>query len=72
MTNEIEIFEKEEFGKIRTAEIDGKVLFCGSDIAKALGYARPADAISSHCKGGLYFTDPFRWWSSKHKIYYRG
>lgn len=58
MTNEIEIFENEEFGKVRTAEIDGKVLFCGSDIAKALGYVRPADAISSHCKGVCILPTP--------------
>lgn len=58
MTNEIEIFENEEFGKVRTVEIDGKVLFCDSDIAKALGYVRPADAISSHCKGVCILPTP--------------
>lgn len=50
MTNEIEIFENEEFGKIRTTEIDGKVLFCGSDVAKALGYSNTRDALLRHCK----------------------
>lgn len=50
MTNEIEIFENEEFGKVRTSEIDGKVLFCGSDIARALGYSDTAKAIKLHCK----------------------
>lgn len=50
MTNEIEIFENEEFGKIRTTEIDDKVLFCGSDVAKALGYSNTRDALSRHCK----------------------
>ena len=50
MTNEIEIFENEEFGRIRTTEIDDKVLFCGSDIAKALGYSNTRDALSRHCK----------------------
>lgn len=50
MTNEIEIFENEEFGRIRTTEIDDKVLFCGSDVAKALGYSNTRDAISRHCK----------------------
>lgn len=34
-----------------TATPDGKVLFCGSDVAKALGYSRPNDAISAHCRG---------------------
>ena len=49
--NEIKIFENAEFGQVRTIEIDGKILFCGSDVAKALGYSSPKDAISTHCKG---------------------
>lgn len=47
---ELKIFEKEEFGKIRTVEIEGKVYFVASDVAKALGYARPNDAVSVHCR----------------------
>lgn len=43
--NEIEIFKNEEFGEVRTIEKNGSVLFCGSDIAKALGYADTAKAI---------------------------
>lgn len=49
--NELMIFNNTEFGEIRTIEEDGKVLFCGSDVAKALGYKRPNDAISAHCRG---------------------
>ena len=49
--NELQIFENEEFGKIRTTEIDGKPYFVASDVATALGYATPRDAISRHCKG---------------------
>lgn len=56
--NEIEIFKNEEFGEVRTIEKNGSVLFCGSDIAKALGYARPADAISAHCKGVCILPTP--------------
>ncbi len=52
--NKIEVFSSAEFGTVRTMETkDGKVIFCGSDIAKALGYARPKDAISAHCKGAV-------------------
>ena len=51
MTNEIQIFTKEEFGEIRTVEKDGKILFCGNDIAKSLGYAKPRNAIAKYCKG---------------------
>lgn len=41
----------EEFGDIRTAEIDGKPYFVGTDVAKALGYSNPRKAILDHCKG---------------------
>lgn len=49
--NELKIFNNEEFGQIRTIEIDGKPYFVGKDIAKSLGYSNPRDAISRHCKG---------------------
>ena len=48
--NQMEIFKNPEFGSIRTFEQNGEVLFCGKDIAQALGYRRPADAIAAHCK----------------------
>ena len=51
--NELQIFQNPEFGEIRTIEENGKVLFCGSDVAKALGYAKPQNAIDRHCKGAL-------------------
>ena len=51
--NELMIFNNPEFGEIRTIEENGKVLFCGSDVAKALGYKRPADAVTAHCKGSV-------------------
>ena len=46
-----EIFTNEQFGEIRTVEENGNVLFCGSDIAKSLGYSNPSKALSDHCKG---------------------
>lgn len=48
--NELQIFNNNQFGEIRTTEDNGKVLFCGADVAKALGYARPNDAITAHCR----------------------
>ena len=48
--NEVTIFQNEEFGEIRTVEINGKPYFCASDVAKALGYSKPNDAILRHCK----------------------
>nr|DAZ55158.1 MAG TPA: repressor domain protein [Caudoviricetes sp.] len=54
----ITVFESKDFGKVRTADIDNKIYFCGSDVAKALGYLRPADAITSHCKGVCVLPTP--------------
>lgn len=48
--NEIQIFSKDGFGKVRTIEEDGKILFVASDIAKALGYSNDRDAITRHCR----------------------
>ena len=50
MENKIEIFNNNEFGEIRTIEENGNILFCGSDIAKALGYTNPNKAINAHCR----------------------
>lgn len=50
MNNELKVFENVEFGKIRFEIIDGKELFCASDIAKALGYSNPSKAINDHCR----------------------
>lgn len=48
-TNMVEVFKNEEFGEVRTIVEGDKVLFCASDVAKALGYARPNDAVQAHC-----------------------
>jgi len=51
--NELQIFNNPEFGEIRTIEENGVPLFCGSDVARALGYAVPRKALFDHCKGVL-------------------
>ena len=56
--NQMEIFKNPEFGSIRTFEQNGEALFCGKDIAQALGYRRPADAIAAHCKGVCVLPTP--------------
>lgn len=45
---EMRIFENEEFGKIRTVEVDGQPYFVGKDVAEALGYAKARNAIAAH------------------------
>lgn len=49
--NALHVFKNSSFGQLRTIEEDGKILFCAADVAKALGYINPRDAISRHCRG---------------------
>lgn len=58
--NELQIFNSDEFGEIRTVEIDGKPYFVGADVAKALGYNNPRDAVSRHCKGWSYVKKKYK------------
>lgn len=46
--NEIILFKHEEFGEIRTLNIDGEPWFVGRDIAEVLGYAKARNAIATH------------------------
>ena len=48
--NGLQIFTKKEFGSVRVVEHEGEPWFVASDVAKALGYERPADAVNIHCK----------------------
>lgn len=56
--NEVQIFDNQQFGKIRTVTIEGKTYFVASDVAKALGYAIPHKAVQTHCKGVLKWNIP--------------
>lgn len=57
--NEVTIFNNSEFGEIRTLETDdGKVLFCGKDVATALGYKDTRHAVSASCRYGVKCTLP--------------
>lgn len=51
--NNLQVFSNPAFGDIRTLEENGKALFCGSDVAKVLGYNEPHKAVARHCKGGM-------------------
>ena len=48
--NELKVFVKEEFGSVRVVMRGGEPWFIASDVAKALGYERPNDAVNTHCK----------------------
>lgn len=45
---DIQIFNSEEFGEIRTITKDDATYFVGKDVAKALGFTNPRDAIATH------------------------
>ena len=42
------VFNNAEFGNVRTMEINGEPWFVGKDVASALGYAKPRNAIATH------------------------
>ena len=46
--NELQIFNSEEFGEIRTVTIDGEPWFVGKDVADILEYTNTAKAIRDH------------------------
>lgn len=56
--NGIQFFTNPQFGQIRTAGTPDQPLFCGNDIAKALGYLNPKAAVRTHSKGGCVLTTP--------------
>ena len=49
MKNKVTVFNNEQFGQVRTIDENGKIYFCGKDVATALGYSRARDAINDHC-----------------------
>lgn len=45
---ELQIFSNSEFGEIRTITKDNETYFVGKDVAKALGFTNPRDAVATH------------------------
>ena len=46
--SEIQVFTSEEFGSVRSLEIDGEPWFVGKDVTKILGYTNANKAIKDH------------------------
>ena len=44
--------------QVRAFEIGGEPWFVASDVAKALGYSRPNEAVSAHCRGTVKRRTP--------------
>lgn len=50
MENQLQVFNNAEFGQVRTIVDGDKILFCASDVAKALGYSNYNEAVNKHCR----------------------
>ena len=46
--NEIQIFNNDSFGAVRTVEVNGVPYFVGKDVAEILGYTNPTKALQDH------------------------
>ena len=46
--NELKVFENEEFGSIRTVQLNNETYFVGKDVATALGYKNPTVALQDN------------------------
>ena len=61
METAIQIFKNDQFGEIRTmTDEKGETFFVGKDVAKALGYAAPRNAIAKHVDDEDKTTAPIR------------
>lgn len=62
--DELQIFENEEFGKVRTVVKDNEPWFVGKDVADILGYKDTVNALKAHVdeedKTGWQITTPSR------------
>lgn len=52
MTNELKIFNNEQFGQVRAVMLDGEPYFVAKDIATVLGYKDPKNTVKNRCKRG--------------------
>ncbi len=63
----IQIFTSEIFGEIRTCQVNNQIMFVGSDVAKALGYAKPQNALATHVDSEDKTTAPLQGTGSNYK-----
>jgi prophage antirepressor-like protein len=49
MTDILEVFESEEFGVIEMISIEGELHYRATQVALALGYGNPRDAVNKFC-----------------------
>lgn len=62
MATALQAFTNHEFGTIRTITSGGQILFCGKDVATALGYANTKDALARLVSSKLPAARQFKAW----------
>ena len=60
MHTNIQIFTSEIFGEIRTCQVNNQIMFVGKDVATALGYAKPRNALAIHVDSEDKSTAPIQ------------
>ncbi len=60
MKTTIQIFTSEIFGEIRTCQVNNQIMFVGKDVATALGYAKPRNALAIHVDSEDKSTAPIQ------------
>ena len=60
MKTNIQIFTSEIFGEIRTCQVNNQIMFVGKDVATALGYAKPRNALAIHVDSEDKSTAPIQ------------
>lgn len=63
--NKLMIFKNEEFGEIRSLEIDNEPYFVGNEIATILGYKNGSRDINRHVDEEDRAIVPIRYFRSK-------
>lgn len=68
METAIQVFNNPQFGDIRViTDENGQILFVGKDMAKALGYANPRNALKAHVDAEDKTTAPIQGSGSNYK-----
>ena len=60
MKTNIQIFTSDIFGEIRTCQVNNQIMFVGKDVATALGYAKPRNALAIHVDSEDKSTAPIQ------------
>ena len=66
---ELKIFENEQFGRVRTLQIENEPYFVAKDVAEILGYSDTNQAIRMHVDEEDKLTRDFNWSGQNRQMY---